>query len=78
MKYEDITEGMYIQFYASSNVYMVYSDNGRLYIQGRTIPYLYLDNVKKWIYKAFTFEEIENVGTKIQLEVPKITFVDNL
>lgn len=78
MKYEDITEGMYIQFYASSNVYMVYSDNGRLYIQGRTIPYLYLDNVKKWIYKVFTFEEIENIGTKIQLEIPKITLVDNL
>ena len=64
MNLKDIDEGMYIQIYTDSNIYQVYSSYGNLYInfrgQERT-----LESFGKLLYKVYTFEEIENIGTRI-------------
>ena len=67
MNLKDIDEGMYIQIYTDSNIYQVYSSYGNLYInfrgQERT-----LESFGKLLYKVYTFEEIENIGTRILKE----------
>lgn len=67
MNLKDIDEGMYIQIYTDNDIYQVYSSYGILYInfrgEERTI-----ESFGKLLYKVYTFEEIENIGTRILKE----------
>lgn len=67
MNLKDIDEGMYIQIYTDSNIYQVYSSYGNLYINFRGEERT-LESFGKLLYKVYTFEEIENIGTRILKE----------
>ena len=67
MNLKDIDEGMYIQIYTDSNIYQVYSSYGNLYIDFRGEERT-LESFGKLLYKVYTFEEIENIGTRILKE----------
>lgn len=67
MNLKDIDEGMYIQIYTDNDIYQVYSSYGNLYINFRGEERT-LESFGKLLYKVYTFEEIENIGTKILKE----------
>ena len=67
MNLKDIDEGMYIQIYTDNNIYQVYSSYGNLYINFRGKERT-LESFGKLLYKVYTFEEIENIGTRILKE----------
>ena len=67
MNIKDINEGMYIQIYTDNDIYQVYSSYGNLYINFRGEERT-LESFGKLIYKVYTFQEIENIGTKILKE----------
>ena len=67
MNIKDIDEGMYIQIYTDSDIYQVYSSYGNLYINFRGEERT-LESFGKLLYKVYTFEEIENIGTRILKE----------
>ena len=67
MKLEDIQEGMYIQIYTDSNIYQVYSSYGKLYIDFRGEERS-IESFGKLIYRIYKFEELENIGSKLDLE----------
>lgn len=67
MNIKDINEGMYIQIYTDNDIYQVYSSYGNLYIHFRGEERT-LESFGKLIYKVYTFQEIENIGTKILKE----------
>jgi hypothetical protein len=67
MNLKDIDEGMYIQIYTDNDIYQVYSSYGNLYINFRGEERT-LESFGKLLYKVYTFEEIENIGTRILKE----------
>lgn len=67
MDLKDIDEGMYIQIYTDNDIYQVYSSYGNLYINFRGEERT-LESFGKLLYKVYTFEEIENIGTRILKE----------
>ncbi|MBQ4263109.1 MAG: hypothetical protein IJB83_02555 [Bacilli bacterium] len=67
MNLKDIDEGMYIQIYTDNDIYQVYSSYGNLYINFRGEERT-LKSFGKLLYKVYTFEEIENIGTRILKE----------
>lgn len=67
MNLKDINEGMYIQIYTDNDIYQVYSSYGNLYINFRGEERT-LESFGKLLYKVYTFEEIENIGTRILKE----------
>ena len=67
MKLEDIQEGMYIQIYTDGNIYQVYSSYGKLYIDFRGEERS-IESFDKLIYRIYKFEELENIGSKLDLE----------
>ena len=67
MNLKDIDEGMYIQIYTDNDIYQVYSSYGNLYINFRGVERT-LESFGKLLYKVYTFEEIENIGTRILKE----------
>lgn len=67
MKLKDIQEGMYIQIYTDGNIYHVYSSYGKLYIDFRGEERS-IESFGKLIYRIYKFEELENIGSKLDLE----------
>ena len=67
MNLKDIDEGRYIQIYTDNDIYQVYSSYGNLYINFRGVERT-LESFGKLLYKVYTFEEIENIGTRILKE----------
>lgn len=67
MKLENIQEGMYIQIFTDGNIYQVYSNYGKLYIDFRGEERS-VESFGKLIYKVYTFEEIEKIGQSIEVD----------
>ena len=67
MKLKDIQEGMYIQIYTDDNIYQDYWSYGKVYIDFRGEERS-IESFGKLIYTIYKFEELENIGLKLDLE----------